>query len=107
MKKLNLQNKPNYIILKPSLVGGFQESESWINIAEKLNIGWWSTSALESNVGLNAISQWVFNKTSTMHQGLGTGELFINNIDCPLMVKSGKLHHEPKKNWNFSFFKEI
>ena len=99
--------KPNYIILKPSLMGGFQESNSWISIAEKLNIGWWSTSALESNVGLNAISQWAFNKTNTMHQGLGTGELFINNIECPLMVKNGNLHHEPKKNWNLNFFKEL
>ena len=103
-KKLLSTIKPNYIILKPSLVGGFQESDSWISIAEELNIRWWSTSALESNVGLNAISQWVFNKTSTTHQGLGTGELFTNNIDCPLVVKSGKLHYEPKKKWNFNFF---
>jgi o-succinylbenzoate synthase len=99
--------KPAYIILKPSLVGGFQKSDCWISIAEELNIGWWSTSALESNVGLNAIAQWVINKTTAMHQGLGTGELFTNNIDCPLSVKDGKLHHEQNKNWNFNFFKKM
>ena len=94
--------KPQYIILKPSLVGGFNGSDSWIEIAEKNNIGWWITSALESNVGLNAIAQYTYNKQSKLPQGLGTGGLFTNNFDCPLQVKNGTLRYNNKINWNFN-----
>ena len=90
---------PKYIILKPSLLGGFSASEEWITIAEKLNIGWWATSALESNVGLNAIAQWTFTKQNTLPQGLGTGLLFANNIPSPLTMVGEKLYYDTSKKW--------
>jgi O-succinylbenzoate synthase len=94
--------KPQFIILKPSLVGGFRGSEQWINLAENLNIKWWITSALESNIGLNAIAQWAYTLKNTIPQGLGTGSLFTNNFTSPLTVKSGNLHYDQKKNWIFN-----
>jgi len=94
--------KPQYIILKPSLVGGFKGSEEWINLAEKHQIGWWITSALESNIGLNAIAQWTYNLQPKMPQGLGTGSLFTNNIASPLEVKSGCLYYNNNKSWKFN-----
>ncbi|MCQ4140595.1 o-succinylbenzoate synthase [Chryseobacterium sp. EO14] len=78
---------PQYIILKPALVGGFSGSDEWISLAEERNLGWWITSALESNIGLNAISQYTFTKKSPMPQGLGTGALFVNNFDSNLDLK--------------------
>ncbi len=95
--------KPQFIILKPSLVGGFRGSDTWINLAEKHNAGWWITSALESNVGLNAISQYTFTKNSKLPQGLGTGSLYTNNIDSPLKVSKGALHYNINAIWNFQF----
>jgi o-succinylbenzoate synthase len=92
---------PQYIILKPSLIGGFKGSDEWIKIAEQNKIGWWITSALESNVGLNAIAQYTYTKQSHLPQGLGTGDLFTNNFDCPLQVKNGSLHYKNKTNWTF------
>ncbi|MFD0988794.1 o-succinylbenzoate synthase [Mariniflexile jejuense] len=94
--------KPQYIILKPSLVGGFKGSNEWIAIAEQNQIGWWITSALESNVGLNAIAQYTYTKHSKLPQGLGTGGLFTNNFDCPLQVKNGTLQYNNNLNWNFN-----
>ena len=94
---------PQYIILKPSLVGGFNGSDDWINLAEKQDIGWWITSALESNVGLNAIAQYTYLKNSLLPQGLGTGSLFTNNFECPLQVKNGKLHYRNNINWKYNF----
>lgn len=93
--------KPQFIILKPSLVGGFRGSDTWIKLAEKHNAGWWITSALESNVGLNAISQYTFTKNSKLPQGLGTGSLYTNNIDSPLKVSNGALHYNTNAIWNF------
>ncbi|CDF78924.1 O-succinylbenzoate synthase [Formosa agariphila KMM 3901] len=101
VKLLNLIN-PQYIILKPSLVGGFQGSDSWISLAEKKAIGWWITSALESNIGLNAIAQYTYTLQSNLPQGLGTGGLFTNNFDSPLEVKAGKLQYVKDKNWNYN-----
>ncbi|ASK30173.1 o-succinylbenzoate synthase [Chryseobacterium sp. T16E-39] len=80
-KKLLETINPQYIILKPSLIGGFSGSDEWIALAEENNIGWWITSALESNIGLNAIAQYTFTKNSKLPQGLGTGGLFTNNFD--------------------------
>jgi O-succinylbenzoate synthase len=91
--------KPNYLILKPGLLGGFKASDEWITLSEKMNIGWWATSALESNIGLNSISQWVFTKNISLPQGLGTGMLFSNNIDSPLKLKGEKLYYNVNKNW--------
>lgn len=94
---------PQYIILKPSFIGGFKGSDTWINLAEKQNIGWWITSALESNVGLNAIAQYTYLKNSKLPQGLGTGSLFTNNITSPLQVKNGTLQYNTNTNWEFNF----
>ncbi|MBT8293531.1 MAG: o-succinylbenzoate synthase, partial [Eudoraea sp.] len=98
---------PHYIILKPSLIGGFKESEEWIEIAEKLNIGWWITSALESNIGLNAIAQWTYTLNSKMPQGLGTGSLFTNNFDSPLKIQNGKLHYNKHSNWEQNLINKL
>jgi len=95
--------KPHYIILKPSFIGGFRGTQEWITLADKYNIGWWITSALESNIGLNAIAQWTFLQNSKMPQGLGTGALYINNIDCPLEVKNGQLWYDTSKEWQLDF----
>lgn len=100
-EKLLQTIKPQYIILKPSLVGGFKGSDAWIDIAEKNNIGWWITSALESNIGLNAIAQYTYKKQSKMPQGLGTGGLFTNNIEAPLHVENGALFYKQHKQWHF------
>jgi len=93
---------PQYIILKPSLVGGFKGSFEWLDIANEFDIGWWVTSALESNIGLNAIAQWTATLKSSMPQGLGTGSLFTNNFDSPLEVNNGGLYYKKNKNWNFN-----
>ncbi len=89
---------PQYIILKPSLVGGFKDSEEWVQLAQTLNIGWWATSALESNIGLNAIAQWTAKMKTTMPQGLGTGSLFTNNINSPLQIIKDNLVYT-KTDW--------
>ena len=91
--------KPQYIILKPSFIGGFKGSEAWITLAEERGIGWWATSALESNVGLNAISQWVYLKNTTLPQGLGTGSLYTNNIPSPLRVQEGRIIYKGDTPW--------
>ncbi len=91
--------QPEYIILKPSLLGGFQASEEWIQLAEKNKVGWWATSALEGNIGLNAIAQWTAVKNVSMPQGLGTGQVFSNNIDSPLQVKNGALIYNKELSW--------
>ena len=95
--------KPQYIILKPSFIGGFRGTQEWISLAEKHKIGWWVTSALESNIGLNAIAQWTFLQHNLMPQGLGTGALFTNNFDCPLQVLQGQLWYKKELDWAFDF----
>ncbi|MBW7676486.1 o-succinylbenzoate synthase [Chryseobacterium chendengshani] len=91
-KKRLLQSvKPQYIILKPSLVGGFSGSDEWISLADQQNISWWITSALESNIGLNAIAQYAYTKNNPMPQGLGTGGLFTNNFDNHLRLDGDQL----------------
>ena len=79
--------RPQYIIIKPSLHGGLAGGEEWIAEAEKLNIGWWITSALESNIGLNAIAQWCATFDNPLPQGLGTGLLFTDNVEMPLEIR--------------------
>lgn len=100
--------RPQYIILKPSLVGGFQASADWIDAAENVGADWWITSALESNVGLNAIAQWTSTLKSPLPQGLGTGKLFTNNFESPLTIERGTLAHrgnrwELKSLWDQSW----
>ncbi|WP_396137833.1 o-succinylbenzoate synthase [Flavobacterium sp.] len=94
--------QPQYIILKPSLVGGFKGTLEWIKLAEKHNIGWWITSALESNIGLNAITQFTYTLNNKMPQGLGTGGLYTNNFDCPLAIVKGNIGYNLNKNWDIS-----
>ena len=94
-KKILLDTiSPQYIILKPSLHGGLQGSREWINMAKERNIDSWITSALESNIGLNAIAQFtasVYGSKLVTPQGLGTGHLFIDNIPLPLEIRGDKL----------------
>ena len=99
--------QPQYIILKPSLVGGITGSSEWIEAAEARRIGWWVTSALESNVGLNAIAQWTATLDVHMPQGLGTGSLFSNNFESPLEVSGGKLWYRTEKDWGTSQIKNV
>ena len=87
--------QPQYIILKPSLHGGIGGSEEWIELAAERGIGSWVTSALESNIGLNAIAQWTATLMPTLPQGLGTGMLFTDNIDYPLHIEGDCLWFDP------------
>ncbi len=93
---------PPFIILKPTLHGGLLGCEEWIRLAEERNIGWWMTSALESNVGLNAIAQFTSNYPVTLHQGLGTGMIYSDNIPSPLVVKKGALMLDSQENWDLT-----
>ncbi|UQD57168.1 o-succinylbenzoate synthase [Flavobacterium sp. K5-23] len=102
-ENLLLKIMPQYIILKPSFIGGFKGTKEWIDLAEKHKIGWWITSALESNIGLSAIAQWTFLQQNLMPQGLGTGALYTNNFDCPLVVSQGQLWYEKETVWDFDF----
>lgn len=95
--------QPQYIILKPSLVGGFSGTDEWITLAESLQISWWVTSALESNVGLNAIAQYTYTKNNPMPQGLGTGSLYTNNINAPLEVVGENLFYNKNKSWEMFY----
>ena len=99
--KLLEEINPQYIILKPSLLGGFKSSEEWIKILPKTT-KYWVTSALESNLGLSAISQWVYNLNNSLPQGLGTGSLFSNNFTSPLSIKNAKLRYNKNNNWNIN-----
>lgn len=84
---------PPYIITKPTLLGSFDTCNAWVDICKKYQIGWWATSALESNIGLNAIAQWVATKNNKLPQGLGTGLLYTNNIPATLKIVDGNLFH--------------
>jgi L-alanine-DL-glutamate epimerase-like enolase superfamily enzyme len=101
-KQLLQAIKPQYIILKPSFIGGFKGTDQWINCCKNQEIAWWITSALESNIGLNAIAQWTFTLNTTMPQGLGTGSLFANNFESPLQVKNGTLHYDNLTDFKFN-----
>jgi o-succinylbenzoate synthase len=91
--------QPQYIILKPSLLGGILETQEWIQLAEEMEIGWWTTSALESSIGLNAISQLTSTYLPSLPQGLGTGKLYHNNLASPLIVQSGEIQYEQEGTW--------
>lgn len=91
--------QPQYIILKPSLLGGMLETREWIGLAEEMGIGWWMTSALESAIGLNAISQLTSTYLPSLPQGLGTGKLYSNNLASPLLVESGEIRYQQDEIW--------
>lgn len=85
---------PQYLILKPGLLGGFTVCDAWVKLAEKYKIGWWSTSALESNIGLSAIAQWAGQYQPEIYQGLGTGLLYENNFPTGLSLEAGALYYK-------------
>jgi len=87
--------RPHYLILKPSLLGGLAQAEAWIRLARERGIGWWVTSALESNLGLNVLAQWTATLDNPLPQGLGTGLLYTNNLPSPLAIRDGQLHYDP------------
>jgi O-succinylbenzoate synthase len=98
--------KPQYIILKPMLHGGLQGCEEWISLAESRGVRWWITSALESNIGLNAICQFTANYPVTIPQGLGTGSIYSDNFTAPLTVEKGYISCKDKPKWNAEEFSE-
>jgi len=107
-KRHLLENiRPQYIILKPTLLGGFEHCREWMALAGEMGIGWWITSALESNVGLNAISQFTAEFDSPLPQGLGTGQLYTNNIESPLRIAQGKLNYEQHQHWDTRFLQRL
>lgn len=87
--------RPQYIVLKPALCGGFSGAEDWIDIAKQFGIVWWVTSALESNVGLNAIAQFTGSLNTSLPQGLGTGGLFLNNFILPITLDGPNMRYLP------------
>jgi o-succinylbenzoate synthase len=91
--------RPQHIILKPTLLGGIVETKEWVRLAEERNIGWWMTSALESNIGLNAISQLASALKAAIPQGLGTGKLYHNNLESPLEVRNGSIFYNSAEGW--------
>lgn len=99
--KLLQEINPQFIVLKPSLHGAFCGTDEWISLAEERNIGWWITSALESNIGLNAIAQWAFRKGVTMPQGLGTGQLYTNNLTSFLTLSGDRLSFDTNRKVTF------
>jgi hypothetical protein len=103
MKNILDEIKPAYLILKPSLLGGFQMSDLWLRLANERKIDWWATSALESNIGLNAIAQWVAEFNLALPQGLGTGSLYDNNFKSALEIRRDELwmNKTIKREWPF------
>ena len=92
--------RPPYLVLKPTLLGGHAATRRWIALAEARGIGWWITSALESNVGLNAVAQLTGEyDVGDFAQGLGTGQLYDNNLAAPLSIRAGALHYDPAGVW--------
>ena len=92
--------RPPYLVLKPTLLGGHAATRRWIALAEARGIGWWITSALESNVGLNAVGQLTGEyAVGSFAQGLGTGQLYENNLAAPLRIEAGTLRYDPAGAW--------
>ncbi|MFO7933537.1 MAG: o-succinylbenzoate synthase [Bacteroidales bacterium] len=102
MKSMIEAIRPSFIILKPGLLGGFSVAREWIRLAAGVGAGWWVTSALESNVGLSAIAQWVSALEPVLTQGLGTGRIYRNNIPSPLEMEGDRLWYRPEKEWDLS-----
>jgi o-succinylbenzoate synthase len=96
---------PGFIVLKPTLLGGFASVKEWINATKINTTGWWITSALESNIGLSAIAQFTHDQQPAIHQGLGTGKLYYNNIDSPLVIHDGSLLYDAGSVWDLSLLR--
>jgi o-succinylbenzoate synthase len=101
-RKLLQEVTPKYMIIKPALTGGFSGAQEWIEEAKARKIGWWITSALESNIGLNAIAQWTYSLGVNVTQGLGTGSLYTNNIPSPLIIRGQQLCFDHSLEWDTS-----
>lgn len=92
--------RPAYLVLKPTLLGGHAATRHWIALTETHGLGWWITSALESNIGLNAVAQLTGEyDVAGFAQGLGTGQLYHNNVAAPLRIEAGQLHYDPAGRW--------
>jgi O-succinylbenzoate synthase len=92
--------RPAFVVLKPTLLGGHAATRHWIELAETRGLGWWITSALESNVGLSAVAQLTGEyDVQGFAQGLGTGQLYHNNVAAPLRIEAGALHYQPAGTW--------
>ena len=96
--------KPHYLVLKPGLLGGIAACNEWINLSNERNIGWWITSALETNIGLNAIAQWTYTLKNPVAHGLSTGSMYAANIPSPLYLYGERLYYDPDKKWDLSEF---
>ncbi|MBK6343370.1 MAG: o-succinylbenzoate synthase [Flavobacteriales bacterium] len=94
--------KPHWIVIKPSLVGGWGATHEWIELAKARGIGWWITSALESSIGLNAVAQFTATLNVSIAQGLGTGKVYTDNIPSPLLAEKGLLRYRPEEAWDLS-----
>jgi O-succinylbenzoate synthase len=97
--------KPQYVVLKPGLLGGLAICKDWISLAQEKEIGWWITSSLETNIGLNAISQWTYTLQNHIYHGLSTGSLYNNNIRSPLYLHGERLYYDPERKWDLSSMK--
>ena len=96
--------RPQHLVLKPALLGGLAACEAWIDAAGRLGSQWWINSLLESNIGLNAICQWTSTRQGERHErvhGLGTGQLYANNIPSPLRLDACGLRVDPTGSWSF------
>jgi O-succinylbenzoate synthase len=94
--------KPSYIVIKPGLLGGIAASKEWVNLARENEIGWWITSSLETNIGLNAIAQWTYTLQNEIYHGLSTGSLYNNNIRSPLYLHGERLYYDPERKWDLT-----
>jgi len=94
--------RPQGLVLKPSLLGGFAAAERWIELADRYGIYWWATSALESSIGLNALAQWLAVRSADTIHGLGTGSLYVENIGAPLRLEGELLTYDPEIPWNLT-----
>lgn len=97
--------QPRYVIVKPALCGGLEAASTLVRLAERRNIGWWATSALESDIGLNAIAQWASQYDNPLPHGLGTGLLYHNNIPSPIRLRGSHLIYDPSQQWDLSSLK--
>ncbi|MBN1144334.1 MAG: o-succinylbenzoate synthase [Bacteroidales bacterium] len=103
-RKLFENIRPHYLVLKPGLLGGLASCREWINLANEHNTGWWITSSLETNIGLNAIAQWTYTLQNPIFHGLSTGSLYNNNISSPLYLHGERLYFDPDRKWDLSTF---
>ena len=106
-KKLLETIKPPYLVLKPGLLGGIAQCTEWIDLARESKTECWITSALETNIGLNAIAQWTYTLNNPIAHGLSTGSLYTDNIPSPLYRYDDRLYYDPDRNWDLSDFTNV